>query len=70
MVTKCICYDKTFTDMKLLIDKHKLKTVDELQIHIPFGLNCKLCVPYVELVFKTGKTEFDVIGQEGLRDVE
>ncbi len=61
MVTKCVCYDKTFAEMKLLIDKNNLQTADDLRKYIPFGMNCKLCVPYVEQVFITGKTEFEPI---------
>jgi bacterioferritin-associated ferredoxin len=65
MVTKCVCYDKTFAEMKLLIEKFNINTIDGLRAHIPFGMNCKLCVPYVEQVFITGKTSFDVIDVTG-----
>lgn len=61
MVSKCVCYDKTFAEMKLLIEKYNIKTIEGLRAHIPFGMNCKLCVPYIELVFKTGKTGFEPI---------
>jgi hypothetical protein len=70
MVTKCVCYDKPFSEMKVLAEKFNIKTVDGLQAHIPFGLNCKLCVSYVELMLSSGETEFGVLpplrgGQEG-----
>jgi len=61
MVDRCICYDKTFADMKKIIDKHGVKSIYELRKHILFGENCMLCVPYVEQVIKTGKTKFEVI---------
>lgn len=61
MVDRCICFDKTFADMKKIIDKHGIKSISELRKHIPFGENCGLCVPYVEQVIKIGKTEFEVL---------
>ena len=64
MVDRCICYDKTFAEMKLVIDEHGLNSFDELKNHITFAENCRLCVPYVELVIKTGKTKFEVISGE------
>jgi hypothetical protein len=29
------------------------------------GENCGLCIPYVQMIFKTGKTTFDVIPMMG-----
>jgi len=59
MVTKCVCYDKLFSEMKLISEKYGLKNIQELKEHFLFGENCKLCLPYVELMLKTGKTEFE-----------
>lgn len=59
MVTKCICYDKLFAEMKAVSEKYGLKSVEELKQYFTFGENCKLCIPYVELMLKTGKTEFE-----------
>lgn len=61
MVDRCICFDKTFVDMRTLIESNGIKSVNELKSFIPFGENCGLCRPYVELVIKTGKTSFDAI---------
>lgn len=47
--------------MKEIIDDFKLTSIDELKKHIEFAENCRLCVPYIDLVFKTGKTEFEPI---------
>jgi len=63
MVDRCVCYNRLFSEMKNIIDRNNLNSIDELKNHIPFGLNCSLCIPYVELIFKTGKTEFEVINQ-------
>jgi bacterioferritin-associated ferredoxin len=64
MVDRCVCYDKTFAEMKVVIDEHELTSFDELKNYITFAENCRLCVPYVELVIKTGKTKFEVISGE------
>ena len=63
MVDRCVCYNRLFSEMKNIIDRNNLNSIDELKNHILFGLNCSLCIPYVELIFKTGKTEFEVINQ-------
>ncbi len=59
MVTKCVCNDNLFSDMKAVSDRYGLKTVTDLKEYIVFGENCKFCLPYVELMLKTGKTEFE-----------
>jgi len=45
--------------MQLVMIHNNLKTFEELKQYIQFGENCKLCVPYVKLMIKTGKTEFE-----------
>ena len=61
MVDRCECFEKTFAEMKMLIEKHNIKTLDELRKYFIFGENCRTCLPYVELVLSTGKTEFEPI---------
>jgi bacterioferritin-associated ferredoxin len=61
MVTKCICSDKLFSEIKETADRYELKNIDELKEYMQFGGNCRLCFPYIELMLKTGKTEFEVI---------
>ena len=45
--------------MQQVMIHNKLTTFEELKQHIFFGENCKLCVPYVRQMIKTGKTEFE-----------
>jgi bacterioferritin-associated ferredoxin len=47
--------------MKKVIKRHGIKSICELMEHVPFGGNCRLCMPYVEQVIKTGKTSFEII---------
>jgi bacterioferritin-associated ferredoxin len=61
MVDRCLCCDVTFCELKSVIDKHGLKNFDELKKHITFGDNCGICIPYVRMIFRTGKTSFDVL---------
>lgn len=46
--------------MLQIVLKRKLKTVEELKRHIVFGQRCTLCLPFVNLMIKTGRVEFDV----------
>lgn len=61
MVRRCVCFSKTFVELKKIAAKERARSVEELQQHVRFGLNCKMCHPYVKLMLATGKTEFDVI---------
>jgi len=59
MVDRCVCFNITFSEMKEIAAKNKVKTITELKKYIVFGENCKLCIPYVELILKTGETKFE-----------
>ena len=59
MVDRCVCSDTTFIEIKNVINKNCLTSVNNLKNFVEFGENCRLCVPYIELIFKTGKTEFE-----------
>lgn len=61
MVTQCICYNRTFAELRMIAEKHELKTIEQLQEEIEFGLNCRLCHPYVKRMLETGATEFEVM---------
>ncbi len=65
MVDRCVCYEKKFSEMKAVIDAKGLRTIEELKKYMVFGENCGLCIPYVQMIFKTGKTTFDVIPMMG-----
>ncbi len=61
MVTKCVCSDKLFSEMKAVSEKYGLKTLNELKEYIQFAENCKFCIPYIEMMLKTGETEFEPV---------
>ena len=60
MVSRCVCFDVSFEEMKQIIIRTGARDVDELRTHIQFGQKCELCVPYVEQIFETGETSFEV----------
>ena len=61
LINKCVCFDTTFKMMKSIMKKYDLKKIDELRKVKEVGTNCKLCVPYIEKMIKTGQTEFHEI---------
>lgn len=61
MVTRCVCFNQHFSQLQKIARKHKATTIEELQQHVRFGLNCRRCHPYVKLMLSTGRTAFEVI---------
>lgn len=60
-ITKCICSDTTFEEMKKIMKERKINTLDELRAVIIVAANCRLCVPYINKMIETGKTKFHVL---------
>ena len=60
-VERCVCFDKTFAELKAVADKTGARTLEELQEHVEFGLACRICNPYVRRMLKTGEVVFDEI---------
>ena len=61
MVTRCVCFNRKFAELKKIARRHGATTIEELQQHVRFGQNCRRCHPYVTLMLKTGRTAFEVI---------
>jgi len=57
-VDRCICHNITFDEIQKIAHQRDFNTVEELQVEGICCLNCKLCKPYIELMFKTGQTSF------------
>ncbi len=62
-ITKCICYDTSFEEMKTIMKNYKINSLEELRDIKPVALNCKLCVPYINKMIETGETKFKIIIQ-------
>jgi bacterioferritin-associated ferredoxin len=60
-IDRCLCFGRTFVELKEVADRTGSETIVELQDHVRFGLNCRLCHPYVRVMLKTGQTVFDYL---------
>ncbi len=58
-VDRCICYEITFSEIKEIARERGLTSVEELQENRIACANCKLCIPFVKLMFETGETIFE-----------
>ncbi len=70
LVTRCICHDKSFEEIKTFALENGIKDVKELQILKYCSNSCRLCVPYVEMVLETGETEFAPGAYYGRKTIE
>ncbi len=61
VIDKCHCFNQTFAALKHAAEVTESSTIDELQRHVTFGQNCKLCHPYVARMLETGETVFNEI---------
>lgn len=57
-VTKCICHKNSFAMLKEYAEKHDINSVEILQENNMCSRGCRMCKPYVEVMLKTGQTEF------------
>lgn len=64
-IDRCYCYAVRFEDLLEVATASGATTVEELQEDVDFGLNCKLCHPYVRRMLRTGEFVFrEVITEE------
>lgn len=61
MVTRCVCDDITFKEIKKISLEMGAKNVNQLSEANICATNCKLCVPYIHRMLKTGETAFKEI---------
>jgi bacterioferritin-associated ferredoxin len=57
-IDRCICHDVLFAELQDVADVARAYTVEALQEARPFGLQCGLCVRYVEEMLTTGQVVF------------
>lgn len=60
-INRCICSEIYFNEIKKIAAEKNLKSVEDLQEEGICAENCQLCVPYLEEMFRTGETEFELI---------
>ena len=59
VVTHCICHNRSFEEIKEFAQSKGFTTVKELQVADVCSTNCRMCEPYVEMMFETGETAFE-----------
>ena len=60
-IDRCVCYDVTFEKLRITAEACGADTVEALQQHVRFGLNCGMCRPYVRRMLRTGEVVFSEI---------
>lgn len=57
-VDRCICHRRRFSDIKKYCQEHDISTVEELKDDGICSTDCGLCIPYIRVMLKTGRTAF------------
>jgi len=57
-IIQCVCHRRTFRELQEYCEKYKINDVEELIERRMCGCGCAMCVPYVQLMLKTGETVF------------
>ena len=58
-VTKCICHDRNFEEIKEYAANNNITSVVTLQERKICSGGCRMCAPYVQLMLETGETAFE-----------
>lgn len=58
-VKKCLCHDRTFEEIIDYAEEQGYSEVEELQDDDYCACSCGFCIPYIELMFESGDTEFE-----------
>lgn len=66
MVTKCVCFDKSFADLLFLAQNNNWNFL-QLQKNTQCGTACGLCVPYIQTCLESKVTEFEYMLYNALR---
>lgn len=57
-IDRCVCFQKTFAELKQVAEETQSHTLKKLQGHETFGQKCKRCHPYVQRMLQTGEVAF------------
>lgn len=60
-IDRCLCFRRSFQELKNLADQHQCQTLNVLAQHATFGQKCGLCLPYIARMLHTGETIFHEI---------
>lgn len=57
-IDRCVCTGCSFSELRALADKKQLD-FKALSRETGCGMGCGLCVPYIQVMLKTGQTVFN-----------
>lgn len=57
-ITKCICHDRNFKEIKEYARENNISSLQELRRRNYCSNGCRLCGPYIEKMLKTGQVTF------------
>lgn len=60
-IDRCLCFARSFAELREVAADTGATTLPELQKHIEFGKKCRLCHPYVRRMLQSGETVFSEI---------
>ena len=58
-VTKCVCKNTTFEEIKAYSEKHGINDIEKLREAELCSTNCRMCDPYIRIMLEEGTTEFE-----------
>ena len=61
MIDRCICYSRSFSSIKEEATNKNIYSISEIKKILNICNKCCMCNPYIEEMFKTGKTTFNRI---------
>lgn len=59
-VTRCVCFQRTFAELKPLCERHGWTTVKDISLHTGCGTGCGGCRRYLHAMLVTGAVSFRV----------
>lgn len=63
-MSKCVCSNVGFSELLKIAQELHIKDADSLSKNVDVARNCRLCVPYINIMLSTGITEVPLIKSE------
>ncbi len=60
-VNRCVCSNVGFEELLKVAGELQIKDADALSKKVDVARNCRLCVPYINIMLSTGMTEIPLI---------
>ncbi|MEM9066529.1 MAG: hypothetical protein AAGB51_13675 [Planctomycetota bacterium] len=67
VVSRCICYNKSFAELADLSEREGCG-IAGIHAQTGVGARCGLCIPYIRLMLRTGKTSLPVMWSRDFED--